>query len=180
MVLVIFSGGFLADAWADGPCSCDCDFRDEERCAECGEYENEKDELLEEISEFLGWTVVTLAVAAGALFPLRRMSKPLMELYPQTKNTVISGLRWLRVAHIPMGFAIVVLSVVHGGIGFFYGEEPLGSTEWLGIGALLLVVPAFIWGVVLWKKKRFPQARNSHAGLFLVAGLLAGIHVLFS
>ncbi|TBV83376.1 MAG: hypothetical protein EYX74_00975 [Desulfobulbaceae bacterium] len=79
-----------------------------------------------------------------------------------------------------MGFAVAVLCVVHGWIGFFYSEKPLGITEWFGIGAFLLMVPAFVWGVVLWKKKRFSPARNNHVGMFLVASLLAGMHVLFS
>lgn len=141
--------------------------------------EGDENEALEEGGELLGWGTVIAIGGAGALMPLRRSSRSLINKFPSAKSGIISLLKLLGKSHIWIGALAILLSSVHG-VMMYLNEGEFGFREISGTISVGLMGIAAIFGVLLFKNKGNKQFRSIHFGFLIVAVMIGAVHVLIA
>ncbi|HHY74857.1 MAG TPA: hypothetical protein GX497_16840 [Bacillus bacterium] len=146
---------------------------------EHGKGGHEKDGLLEEGGELLGWGTVIAIGGAGLIMPLRRGSRSLIKKFPNTKNTIISALKLVGKSHLWIGSLAILLGAIHG-VLMYIDEGEFGFEGVTGTISVGLMAIAAIFGALLMKKRGNNQLRSIHLGFLIVAVLIGAVHVLIA
>ncbi|RFB15270.1 hypothetical protein DZB84_12730 [Bacillus sp. HNG] len=166
---IVFTLSFLIIG--NHPVSADHDF--DER------YEHHDDEegKYEDVSKAVGWgTVITLG-AAGFIFPIRRSMKWLISNYPKSKKTFISTSKFFGKYHISIGILALALSIIHG-ITMYVSEGELEGDGIIGLVAVLLMLVASLFGLILSKNKKGKSLRNTHMTLIALTLFIVFVHII--
>jgi hypothetical protein len=148
-----------------------------------GHYEkHEKQEerggkATKEGGKLLGWGAVSVALSAGALFPLRRNATFIMKTFPNAKQFFVLLLKLLTKWHMLIGAAAFTFAAAHG-ILMYVSKGELEIREYLGIIATAFMGIAAIFGTVLSKNKASSSIRSAHIGLLFAAGVFIVFHIL--
>jgi hypothetical protein len=156
--------------------SADDDF--EEKYENHGE-DDDSEEVYEEIGKTAGWGTIIAIGAAGILFPLRKSAKWIIKNYPESKNIFIFIFKFFRKYHLFIGTIALALSLFHG-VTMYLSEGELKIEGIIGLGALLLLMIAGIFGMILYKYKKVRSLRNTHTILIAFALLIGFVHIIIS
>jgi hypothetical protein len=149
-----------------------------------GHYEkHEKQEerggkATKEGGKLLGWGAVSVALSAGALFPLRRNAKWITKTFPNAKPFFVSLLKLLTKWHMLIGAVAVTFAAAHG-VLMYVSKGELEIREYIGIIAIAFMGIAAILGTILSKNKASSSIRSAHIGLLFIAGLLIVFHIFY-
>jgi hypothetical protein len=144
-----------------------------------GEGEEGGDGPYEEIGETAGWGTVIAMGTAGLIFPLRRSMKRVTTTVPEAKKIYIPITKFFGKYHILIGIGALALSIFHGVI-MYLDEGALESEGMIGLGAVISMVIAGIFGAVLFKNKKAKTLRTTHSVLIAFAILIAAVHIFAS
>ncbi|WP_332647601.1 hypothetical protein [Lysinibacillus sp. 54212] len=142
-----------------------------------GNREEHEDELYEEIGEVIGWCTIILIGAAGLLFIVRRIMKPVITTFPTSKHHYISFTKFLGKYHILIGVTALVLGIAHG-LLMYFNEGELDSKGIIGVAAVILFVIGAIDGTILNKNRKNKSARTIHMFLVALGVVLGVIHIV--
>lgn len=141
-----------------------------------GEHEKE-DGPYKEMGKTVGWGTVIAMGAAGIIFPLRKSIKAVITNFPRTKKRFISLSKFFGKYHIVFGIVALALGSIHGLI-MYLSEGELEGEGLLGLGAVLLMAIAGIFGAVLFKNKKRKTFRTAHTILISIAIILGLVHII--
>ncbi|WP_255507900.1 hypothetical protein [Lysinibacillus sp. BW-2-10] len=141
--------------------------------------EEQEDERFEEIGKMIGWGTVITMGTSGLIFPFRRLTKSFITTFPTSKGNYISITKFLSKYHIWIGIAALLLSIGHG-IVMYFSEGELEGEGIIGIGGVVLMIIAGIFGTVLFKNKKVKSLRTTHTILITLATMIVLSHILFS
>ena len=151
----------------------DSDIDEEHEYYDGSNKEEQEDELYEEIGEVIGWCTIILIGAAGLLFVVRRIMKPVITTFPTSKQLYISFTKFLGKYHILIGVTALVLGIAHG-LLMYFNEGKLDSEGIIGVAAVILFVIGAIDGAILNKNRKNKSARTIHM-FFVALGVVLGI-----
>ncbi|GAJ41266.1 hypothetical protein [Saccharococcus caldoxylosilyticus] len=140
------------------------------------EHEKSGEKAVKESGKLLGWGAVSIALSAGALFPLRRKTKWIIKTFPNAKQFFVSLLKLLTKWHMLIGAAAFALAAAHG-IFMYFSEGKLETREYVGIIGTAFMGIAAIFGTVLSKNKASSSIRSAHIGLLFTAGVFIVFHI---
>jgi len=138
---------------------------------------DEKEGALEEIGKTVGWGTAIAMGTAGVIFPLRRSTKRLITTVPSFKEMIISFSKFLGKYHVLIGSFALLLGVTHG-ISMLITEPEFELNTFTGIGTIVILLIAALFGTVLNKNKKSKKARKSHLFLITISILLGVFHIL--
>ena len=157
--------------------SADDDF--EQNYENHGENHDDSEGAYEDIGKTVGWGTVIAMGAAGVLFPIRKSAKWIITNYPESKNILISISKFFRKYHLFIGTIALALSLFHG-VTMYLSEGELKIEGIIGLGALLLLMIAGIFGIILYKNKKVKSLRTTHIILITFAFLIVFVHIITS
>jgi hypothetical protein len=140
--------------------------------------EDREEEAYENIGEMAGWGTVLTMGAAGILFPIRKSAKWILTNVPEVKSIFISISKFFGKYHLFIGIVALTLSLFHGVA--MYLSEGLEIEGMIGLGALILMVLASIFGTVLFKNKKVKSLRTTHTVLMAITLLIGFVHIVTS
>lgn len=160
----------LADDYGDGF----------EKHHEYYEWGNEKEsEVYEDVGEMIGWgTVITFAVV-GLIFPMRRLTKPMITTFPSMKQVYISITKFLGKYHILIGIITLILSICHGFLMYLH-KGKLEDEGISGLVSVIVLIIAGIIGLILFKNKKVTNLRTTHMTLITVTIFMSLFHIFIS
>ncbi len=141
--------------------------------------EGNENELYEEIGELIGWGTAASLCVAGALFPMRRLTKIIANNFKGHKKPYLFFARLLGKYHILIGITALILSIVHG-IVMYLSEGELESEGIIGLGAVLFLFMASAAGLILHKNKKTKSIRATHITLIAITLFTAVFHIFVS
>lgn len=150
-----------------------------------GKYENHeehgdnKEGAYKEIGGMVGWGTVMSMGAAGLIFPIRKSAKWILKNYPASKSLFISISKFFGKYHLFIGTAAITLGIFHG-VTMYLSEGELETGGVIGLGALILMMIAGVFGAALFKNKKVKSLRSLHAILIAFAILIVFIHIVTS
>ncbi|MFO7317122.1 MAG: hypothetical protein C0P75_008705 [Bacilli bacterium] len=137
------------------------------------------DDRYEDAGEMIGWgTVITFAVA-GLIFPMRRLTKPMITTFPSIKQIYISLTKFLGKYHILIGIVTVLLSICHG-ILMYLHEGRLEDEGVSGLVSAIVLGIAGLIGLMLFNNKKVKSLRTTHMTLIAVTMVIALFHIFIS
>lgn len=157
--------------------SADDDFED--KYENHGEEHEHGDETYEDIGEMVGWGTIIAMGAAAIIFPIRKSAKWILKNYPASKKLYISLSKLFGKYHLLIGAIALGLSMLHG-VAMYLSEGALESEGVIGLGAVILMVLAAIFGTVLYKHKKVKSLRTTHVVLMVFAFLIGFVHIITS
>ena len=142
-------------------------------------YEDDNDELIEEVGEAIGWGSVILGSAAFVLFPLKRSAKTLVKITPtEYKSKLGMVLRFFSKSHVVIGIFALILGICHG-LLMYYEEGALSARDLIGVVSIVALFIGAILGTLVWKfRKR--SLLKPHFIVVLISGVTAVIHIILS
>ncbi|MDR4887791.1 hypothetical protein RGU12_09560 [Fredinandcohnia sp. QZ13] len=141
------------------------------------EQHDDEDGIYEDVGKAVGWgTAITLG-AAGFIFPIRRSMKWLISNYPKSKKTFISTSKFFGKYHILIGILALALSIIHG-VTMYVSEGELESDGIIGLVAVVLMIVASLFGLILSKNKKEKKLRNTHMTLIAFTLFIVFVHII--
>jgi len=135
------------------------------------------DDRYEDAGEMIGWgTVITFAVA-GLIFPMRRLTKPMITTFPSIKQVYISITKFLGKYHILIGIATLILGISHG-ILMYLHEGRLEDEGVSGLVSIIVFTIAGVIGLMLFKNKKVKSLRTTHM-TFIAFSIAIGLFHIF-
>ena len=158
----------------------DDDFEEHDEHYEWGNDKKEsEDEFYEEIGEMMGWGIVITMGSAGLIFPMRRLTKPIITAFPSCKQMYISVTKFLGKYHMLIGIAAIILSFCHG-IIMYISEGELEIEGIIGLGSVVLLIIAGSIGAILFKNKKVKGLRTTHTIVITFSMIIGLFHILIS
>ena len=87
--------------------------------------------------------------------------------------------KYLGKYHIYIGILALLLSIGHG-LLMYFSEGELESEGIVGLGAVILMIVAGIFGAILYKKKKGKGLRFFHTMLISITIIVVVFHILIS
>lgn len=140
---------------------------------------DKEDKGIEEIGQLVGWGSIFVIGAAGLIFPMRRLTKTVMNNFPSMKQFYFSSTKFLGKYHIYIGIIALLLSIGHG-LLMYLSEGELEIEGLVGLGAVILMIVAGIVGGILYKNKKMKNLRFAHKVLMAFTIIVGVLHVLIS
>lgn len=156
--------------------SADDNFGDNQRYSE---NDHDKERPYEDIAGLIGWGTVILLGAAGAIYPIRRLTKIVIMHFPEFKKTYLFIVKKIGKYHLIIGLLTLLLGAAHG-ILMYVSEWKLESDGLIGLIGLVFMFVATIVGIVLNKYRKMKSLRTIHLILVVVAVLISIVHIVFS
>jgi hypothetical protein len=172
LAIFILSFGTIENSFV----SADDDF--EERYENQGKG-HEEEEPYEDLGEMAGWGTVIAMGAAGVIFPIRKSAKWILTNYPESKGTFRSISKFFGRYHLLIGTVALALSIFHGVI-MYLSEGSLETEGVIGLGALIVLMIAGLFGTALFKNKKVKSLRTTHTFLIAFTLLIVFVHILSS
>jgi len=173
LAIFILSFGTIESSFV----SADDDF--EERYENQGKGDDDEEEPYEDLGEMVGWGTVIAMGAAGVIFPIRKSAKWILSNYPKSKRTFRSMSKFFGRYHLLIGTVALALSIFHGVI-MYLSEGALETEGVIGLGALIVLVIAGLFGAALYKNKKVKRLKTIHTILIGFTLLIVFVHIISS
>ena len=138
-----------------------------------------EDGAFKEIGGVVGWGTVVAMGAAGVIFPIRKSAKWVITNYPKSKNKFIWLSKFIGKYHMLIGIIALALGIVHG-VTMYISEGELEGKGILGLGAVIFMIVAGIFGAVLNKNKKVKSLRTTHTILIVFAIMIVIVHIFIA
>ncbi|MHC0039630.1 hypothetical protein [Pseudoneobacillus sp. C159] len=132
-----------------------------------------------DIGKTIGWGTIIAMSAAGTIFPIRKSLKWMMTNYPNLKKLLISISKFFGKYHSFIGLLALIFGIFHG-VTMYISEGKLESEGIIGLGSLIFMMVAAIFGLALSKNIKVKRLRTSHTILMAIALFIGFIHIFSS